>query len=166
MSAPTTRFTFHPAAAADNAMGGCGALRVRDACAIVAVLLVAAAVAAPRAAAQPLARDPGRLPSPAVSFPAVQTTLSPGAAFLASAVLPGAGQYALNADRWIPYLVVEAWAVFTFVDQRADAGTFERRYRDLAWSVARRGSTPPRRDSVFEYYEEMGHFSESGAFDV
>lgn len=132
----------------------------------VGALLVAAAAAAAPAAAQPLSRQPRTVPSPTATLPALQTTVSPGAAFLMSAVLPGAGQYVQGADRWFPYLVVEAWSVFTFLDQRAEARAFERRYRDLAWSVARRGSTPPRRDSVFEYYEDMTRFGASGLYDA
>jgi hypothetical protein len=94
--------------------------------------------------------------------------LSPGHAFLASAILPGAGQYLQATDRWVPYVVVEAWALVRYVSRRSDARTLERRYRDLAWSVARRGgiSVPPRRDSVFEYYEDMTRFGASGSFDA
>src|SRR2546425_4176291 len=36
---------------------------------------------------------------------------------------------------------------------------------DLAFDVARRGFTAVRRDTVFEYYEMMERFTESGEFD-
>ncbi|MGH7507648.1 MAG: hypothetical protein ACRELX_18495, partial [Longimicrobiales bacterium] len=91
---------------------------------------------------------------------------TPGAAFLASAILPGAGQYLLDADRWVPYVALELWGWVSYIQRRNEAHDLEGRYRDLAWSVARRVSVGPRRDSVFEYYETMGHFSESGALDV
>jgi hypothetical protein len=95
-----------------------------------------------------------------------EQSLTPGLAFLASAGVPGAGQYLQDADRWFGYVVVEAWAILTYLDQRSEARAFQRRYRDLAWSVARRTSAPPRRDSIFEYYEDMTRFLASGAFDA
>lgn len=91
---------------------------------------------------------------------------SPGLAVLASAVLPGAGQFMQGEDRWIPYVVVEAWAWVTHFALRRRASEFTREYRDLAWSVARRVSTGERRDTIFEYYETLGHWETSGAWDV
>jgi hypothetical protein len=97
-----------------------------------------------------------------------QTPLSkpnPGLAFLASAILPGAGQYYAKADRWPPYLAVETWAWVKYFQRRAHGRDIERQYRDLAWAVARRIGTQTRRDSVFTYYEAIGEFRESGLFD-
>lgn len=92
--------------------------------------------------------------------------LPPGAAFVASAILPGAGQFMLDEERWVPFAVLEAWGWITFFTNhgrsRDDAG----RYRDLAWEVARRVSVGERRDTVFEYYETLSHWSTSGAFDA
>jgi hypothetical protein len=89
-----------------------------------------------------------------------------GIAFLASAVLPGAGQFYVKADRWPPYLALEAWAWVKYFQERAHGREMEQRYRDLAWSVARRIGTQTRRDSVFTYYEALGQFRESGLFDA
>lgn len=97
---------------------------------------------------------------------AAQATPQPGIAFLASALAPGAGQYLLGAGRWVPYAVVEVWAWITYLERRGDARSLGRRYRDLAWSVARRVSVGERRDSVFDYYESMSRFSASGSFDA
>jgi hypothetical protein len=88
--------------------------------------------------------------------------------FVASAVVPGAAQLLAGDDRWVPYMAVEAWAWISFVQQRRSARTIEKRYRDLAWQVARRVSVGERRDTVFEYYEAMANprHPSSGAFDA
>lgn len=87
-----------------------------------------------------------------------------GIGFLASAVLPGAGQYYLGSERWVPYLALETWAVVSYIDRHREARRLEKNYRDLAWAVARRG-TGERRDSAFTYYEAIAHYDRSGAFD-
>jgi hypothetical protein len=91
---------------------------------------------------------------------------NPVVAFAASAVLPGAGQLYLGAERWPPFLAVEAWGWVKYLQRRAHGREMERRYRDLAWSVARRIATDVRRDSVFTYYEALSQFAESGLFDA
>lgn len=92
-------------------------------------------------------------------------TSKQGMAFVASAMLPGAGQYYLRSDRWVPYVAVEAWAWANYVRFHRDSRRLERNYHDLAWEVARRFTTPARKDSVFTYYEAMGHWNASGRFD-
>jgi hypothetical protein len=89
-----------------------------------------------------------------------------GIAFLASSLLPGAGQYYLREERWVPYLALEAWAWITYANQQSRGRALERRYRDLAWQVARRICPGARRDTTFQYYEHMADFHESGAFDT
>ncbi len=91
--------------------------------------------------------------------------MAPGVAFAASAVVPGAGQFLLHADRWVPFAAVEAWGWFSYFDRRGNGRSLARDFRDLAWSVARRVSVGGRRDSIFEYYEAMSHFASSGALD-
>jgi len=88
-----------------------------------------------------------------------------GIAFLASAILPGAGQFYLKADRWVPFVAVEAWAWLKYLEHEREAGRLARQYRNLAWDVARRITTSQRKDSVFTYYEAMGHYNASGLFD-
>ncbi len=92
-------------------------------------------------------------------------TIQPGTAFLASALLPGSGQYLLAADRWVPYAVIEVWSWITFFNRRSRARFLTRQYRDLARSVPRRPSVGERRDTVWEYYEAMSKFAASGSFD-
>jgi hypothetical protein len=89
----------------------------------------------------------------------------PALAFLASAAVPGSGQLLLGDQRWVPYLALELWAWRTFLDHRARGRELEERYRDVAWSVARRVSTGARRDTVFEYYEALTKWTASGAWD-
>jgi len=102
---------------------------------------------------------------PRLTPPADSTAVTPELALLGSAILPGAGQYMLGSDRWVPYLVLETWAWLSFLDRRREARSIAGDYRDLAWFVARRVSTGERRDTVFDYYETMSHFSASGSLD-
>lgn len=96
----------------------------------------------------------------------VEGAPSPGRAFLFSAVLPGSGQVLLGQERWPPYVALELWSWIQFVDSRREGLELQRRYRDLAWLVARRVSTGPRREGDFEYYEALSEFRASGAFDA
>lgn len=90
----------------------------------------------------------------------------PGRAFLLSALLPGLGQKVMGQDRWMAYLAGEVWAWIQFVDHRREGHSLQKRYRDLAWLVARRVSSGPRVDGNFEYYESLTQFSSSGAYDA
>jgi hypothetical protein len=92
--------------------------------------------------------------------------VSPGKAMIGSVVLPGAGQYLLGADRWVPYAAVEVWAWITYFGRRGDARSLGRQYRDLAWSTARRVSVGGRADPAFDYFETMSHWESSGALDT
>jgi hypothetical protein len=89
-----------------------------------------------------------------------------GIAFVASAVLPGAGQFYLQSERWVPFLAVEAWAWVKYADNHRRGRRLEKEYRDLAWNVARRITTSARRDSVFTYYEAIKEHDSSGLFDA
>jgi hypothetical protein len=93
------------------------------------------------------------------------STSTTGIAFVASAILPGAGQKFLGSERWVPFIAVEGWAWVKYIENRRRGHELEREYRDLAWNVARRLTTSQRKDSVFTYYEAMGHYQTSGLFD-
>ena len=96
----------------------------------------------------------------------VEQPLRPAVALLSSAVLPGAGQFMLGEDRWVPFVALEAWAWITFFDRRRESNALAREYRDLAWFVARRPFTSAmRRDTIFEYYEAVAGFAGSGLLD-
>ncbi|MGH7569877.1 MAG: hypothetical protein ACREL9_13080 [Gemmatimonadales bacterium] len=84
---------------------------------------------------------------------------------VASLVIPGSGQLLAGQDRGAVYLATELYALLRYV-QLERAGEREAdRFRALAYVIARRGFTAERRDTVFEYYEQMQRFPESGAFD-
>ena len=112
-------------------------------------------------------RLPGQTPERPDRFDqdSAETSSPTGIAFIASAILPGAGQKYLGSDRWVPFIAVEAWAWVKYLDDRARGKELERAYRDLAWNVARRSTTSARRDSVFTYYEAIKEHDRSGVFD-
>lgn len=84
----------------------------------------------------------------------------------ASLLVPGTGQLLGGNERGALYLVAEALLVTRFVTEQR-AGTLEGgRFRDLALEVARSPFAPLQRDTVFEYFEQMGRFVESGPFDA
>ena len=143
---------------------------MRLARALVAALLLASAASA---SAQRPGRDALRQGWSEAGFRAVGLVQArewaprrPGLLMAASAIAPGAGQYLMGADRWVPYAVLEVWGWIAYADRRGEARSREDHYKDLAWSVARRISTGVRRDTVFDYYESMARFSSSGAFDT
>src|SRR5205809_4085963 len=84
---------------------------------------------------------------------------------LLSLAVPGAGQLAAHQDRGAVYLAVELYTLARVLQLNHDGNTAGGRFRDLAFDVARRGFTAVRRDTVFEYYEMMERFTESGEFD-
>lgn len=85
---------------------------------------------------------------------------------LASLVVPGSGQLLTGRDRGMVYVAAEAFILTRFLQLTHDGRRGAQRYRDLAFAVARRGFTPQRRDTVFEYYETMERFSASGEFSL
>lgn len=131
---------------------------------VAAALVVSLAVASPLRGQRLHTVDPVL---PTALLPAAATTQpSAGGAFLASAIVPGAGQFRLGAGRWVAYIGVEAWAWLTWSDARGEANDLEDAYRDLGWAVARRIGVGARREREFEYYEAMSNFAESGSFDA
>jgi hypothetical protein len=142
--------------------------------ALRAILPALLALTPGAALAQPVA-PPGmpRPVSPASSpeaFPTLaQEPTAIGPEFLLSALVPGAAQYQAGDGRWVPYLAVEAWSWLSFIQQQRNGQRLARRYRDVAWRVARRVSAGEvRRDTAFAYYEAMAdaRYPASGAFDA
>lgn len=85
---------------------------------------------------------------------------------LASLLVPGSGQLLAGQDRGAVYLAAEVYLVSRFLQLDRDANREARRFRALAYDVARRAFSPTRRDTVFEYYEQMERFAESGRYDT
>ena len=114
--------------------------------------LLACALAGP-AAAQDSAAATVRKPARVVLRP------------LASLLVPGSGQLLAHQDRGAVYLAAEVYLVSRFVQLQHDARREADRYQAMAYDIARRVFGPTRRDTVFEYYEQMERFVESGAYD-
>ena len=91
--------------------------------------------------------------------------MSPGRAFLYSALVPGLGQGKLRKGRWIAYLAIEGAAWVAFGTQKWSATQERGQYRDLAWETAR-SFNASRVDGDFPYYETMEKVLLSGAFDT
>src|SRR5262249_52551395 len=85
---------------------------------------------------------------------------------LASLLIPGTGQLMANQDRGAVYLAAEVYLVSRFLQLDHEATREAQHFQDLAFDVARRDYGPMRRDTVFEYYEQMERFAESGAYDA
>ncbi|HET8713319.1 MAG TPA: hypothetical protein VFM23_06510 [Gemmatimonadales bacterium] len=84
---------------------------------------------------------------------------------LASLLVPGSGQLLARQDRGAVYLAAEIYFLSRYVQLDHEATLQGRRFRDLAFDVARRAFQPVRRDTIFEYFEQMERFTESGAYD-
>ena len=85
---------------------------------------------------------------------------------LASLLLPGAGQLMARQDRGAVYLATEIYLVSRFIQLDREASREAARFQALAYDIARRAFSPTRRDTVFEYYEQMERFNESGRYDA
>lgn len=93
---------------------------------------------------------------------------APGQAgtFLASLVLPGAGQWLRGEPRGYVYLALEAVGWAAYLHRRSEGRRLRGDYRDLAWRTARSGSPGPRVDGDFAYYEALARYQASGAWDA
>ncbi|PYO92374.1 MAG: hypothetical protein DMD62_13370 [Gemmatimonadetes bacterium] len=85
---------------------------------------------------------------------------------LASLIVPGTGQLLGNQDRGAVYLAAEVYLLSRYLQLDHDATREARHFQDLAFDVARHPYDPLRKDTVFEYYEQMERFIESGAYDT
>lgn len=105
--------------------------------------------------------------SGAIDSVQAQVGPSEGRAFFSSLLVPGLGQYQQRRRRWLLYAGVEVTAAVLYVDRRGDGRSLRRRYRNLAWDVARDGlSEGPRVDGNFVYYETLSKWARSGAWDA
>lgn len=85
---------------------------------------------------------------------------------LASLIVPGTGQLLANQDRGAVYLAAEVYLLSRFLQLDHEATREAQHFQDLAFDVARHPYDPMRKDTVFEYYEQMERFIESGAYDT
>ncbi|MFN2572184.1 MAG: hypothetical protein ABR537_11350 [Gemmatimonadales bacterium] len=84
---------------------------------------------------------------------------------LASLLVPGSGQLLAHQDRGAVYLAAEVYLLSRYLQLDHEATTEAQRFQHLAFDVARRSFMPTQRDTVFEYYEQMERFVESGKYD-
>ena len=85
---------------------------------------------------------------------------------LASLLVPGSGQLLAHQDRGAVYLAAEVYLLSRYLQLDHEALRGARRYRDIAFAVARRDFNPTRRDTIFEYFEQMEKFTASGIYDA
>jgi hypothetical protein len=85
---------------------------------------------------------------------------------IASLIAPGTGQLMAGRERAAVFMAAELYLVARVLQLNKEAHRESDRFRDLAFEVARRSFAAERRDTVFEYYETMERFDESGAYDL
>lgn len=105
-------------------------------------------------------------PSTARRIRAALDRIPPQATPLASLLVPGLGQARLRQGRAAAYLAVEAFLLLQYSKDVSEAHRNERDYRDIARTIARRGFAAAPPDTVFQYYEKLGKYIESGAYSL
>src|SRR6266571_8594037 len=85
---------------------------------------------------------------------------------LASLLVPGTGKLLAHQDRGAVYLAAEVYLVSRFAQLDREAMAEAQRFQNLAFDVARRTYGHVRSDTIFENYEQMERFAESGAYDA
>ena len=85
---------------------------------------------------------------------------------LASLIIPGTGQLMNHQDRGAVYIAAEVYLLSRYLQLDHEATIEARRFQNLAFDVARQAFAPMRRDTIFEYYEQMERFAESGSYDA
>lgn len=76
------------------------------------------------------------------------------------------GQIMGRNERGAIYLIADIFLITRFVTFYNEGRRDFDRYRDLSFSVARAAFSPSKQDTVFEYFEQMSNFLESGPFDT
>ncbi len=121
---------------------------------------MAAALAAPLAA-----QTADSLPSVVPASVAVPVWRRPWVRPVASLLVPGTGQFLGGHDRGMVYLAAEVFFVGRAL-ALAQRGRQQRDYFEtLAFDVARSSFTSVPSVGPWEYYEAMGHWVESGAYN-
>lgn len=132
---------------------------------VTRALLLAPALVSWWCAAVGQVPDSGAPPAPAPPPPAPPRRAPSWVWPAASLVLPGTGQLLARQDRGVVYLAIELYSLARIIQLTHEAQREAAQSRDLAFEVARRAFVATRRDTVFEYYETMERFTESGQFD-
>jgi hypothetical protein len=131
------------------------------------VLLIAAAGSTLAAQQQPADSGRGEVPVLGALWRVLSDPAHAGwARPLSSALVPGTGQLLARRERGALYLVAEAFLLTRVLGLNAEGRRERDRYRQLAWLVARGPYAPTAQDTVFEYFEQMGRYVESGPYDA
>jgi hypothetical protein len=85
---------------------------------------------------------------------------------LASLLVPGTGQLLGGRDRGLVYLASEVWFLARALALSQQGRRERALFQTLAYDVARAPFTATRIDGPWEYYETMGHYVESGAYNL
>ena len=83
---------------------------------------------------------------------------------LASFVVPGVGQARLRQGRAVAYLAVEGFLLLQYGKDLREGHRNERDYRRIARTIARRNFADSPPDTIWQYYEKLTEYVESGAF--
>lgn len=133
-------------------------------CRAAALITCVALLTAPARAQDPPPRPPAG--PPATIWHYLSDSSRQWVRPVASLLIPGTGQLMGGSDRAALYLVAEAFFLTRFLSLQRDGGHNADQYHDLAFSVARGPFAPVIRDTVWDYFEAMGKYIESGPFDT
>jgi len=130
----------------------------------VTIACAAALLAAPARGQDPPQRSPG--PPATIWRYLSDSSRAQWARPVSSLLIPGTGQLMGGSDRAALYLVAEALFLTRFLSLQRDGRHSANQYHDLAFNVARGSFDPAIRDTVWDYFEAMGKYIESGPFDT
>lgn len=85
---------------------------------------------------------------------------------LMSLVVPGSGQLLARRDHGVLYLATEVWFVARALAWSRQGRQLRSQFQTLAFEVAQQQFTSVRVGGPWEYYEAMGHYVESGAYNT
>jgi hypothetical protein len=119
----------------------------------------------PAMGAMGASRDDSTQPSPP-RVRAAMDRVPVQAAPLASLLVPGLGQARLRQGRAAAYLALEAFLLLQYGKDLGEAHRNEREYRGIARTIARRGFVAAPPDTIWQYYEKLSKYIESGAYSL
>ena len=85
---------------------------------------------------------------------------------IASAIIPGAGQFMLGHDRFIAYAAIEVLGWWKFLKDSHEQTRQEALFKELARGAARSHFSTTLPDGGWSYYEQMRDWLESGPYSL
>jgi len=83
---------------------------------------------------------------------------------IASAILPGSGQFMFRHDRFIAYAAVEVLSWWKYIKDSQEQNRQEALFKELARGAARSHFSTTLPDGGWSYYEQMRDWKESGRY--